>query len=90
MTNRQQQRASSLNAAREAARAAVARHNPSLATVEPTVVERPARNAPHATPPAYVFTFASEVHTPEGYTMPLVARITVDAQQHVVKTVLSK
>lgn len=38
----------------------------------------------------YTFTFAREEHTPEGYTIPHVARITVDANQQVVKAVVSK
>src|SRR5512147_3170346 len=33
----------------------------------------------------YTFTFAGQVHTPEGYTMPRVARVTVDANRRVVK-----
>jgi hypothetical protein len=39
---------------------------------------------------AYTFTFRAETHTPDGHTTPCVARVTVDAQQRVVKTTLSK
>jgi hypothetical protein len=76
---------------------------PELASVEPTVAPR-GRHAPGAedlrrlgaaTPRAqpngeYTFTFAGQVRTSEGYTMPRVARVTVDANQHVVKATTSK
>ena len=38
----------------------------------------------------YTFTFHAEAHTPDGHTTPCVARVTVDGQQRVVKTTLSK
>jgi hypothetical protein len=38
----------------------------------------------------YTFTFAGQIRTPEGYTMPRVARVTVDARQRVVKATTSK
>ena len=38
----------------------------------------------------YTFTFAGQVRTPEGYTMPRVARVTVDANRRVVKATTSK
>ena len=38
----------------------------------------------------YIFTFRAEAHTPDGHTTPCVARVTVDSQQRVVKTTLSK
>lgn len=92
-----------LAAAREVARALVARLWPELAGVEPTVAPR-RRHAPDAadlrrlgaaTPGAlpngeYTFTFAGQVRTPDGYTMPRVARVTVDANQQVVKATTSK
>jgi hypothetical protein len=92
-----------LAAAREVARALVARLWPELAGIEPTVAPR-GRHAPGAedlrrlgaaapgAPPngEYTFTFAGQVRTPEGYTMPRVARVTVDANQQVVKATTSK
>jgi hypothetical protein len=100
----------SVAAAREVARAVVARQWPELAGVEPTMAPR-GRHAPNAddlrrlgaespsalnggaTPPThaeYTFTFAGQVRTPEGYTMPRVARVTVDDKQRVVKATTSK
>ena len=38
----------------------------------------------------YTFTFRAETHTSDGHATPCVARVTVDAQQRVVKTTLSK
>jgi hypothetical protein len=38
----------------------------------------------------YTFTFAGQTRTPEGYLMPRVARVTVDAQRRVVKAIASK
>ena len=92
-----------LAAAREVASALVARLWPELAGVEPTVAPRE-RHTPGAedlsrlgaatpgVPPngEYTFTFAGQVRTSEGYTMPRVARVTVDANQHVVKATTSK
>src|SRR5262245_36695276 len=87
-----------LAAAREVARALVARTWPELAGVEPTVAPR-VRHTPGsedlrqlgAAPNGeYTFTFAGQVRTSEGYTMPRVARVTVDANQHVVKATTSK
>jgi hypothetical protein len=49
-----------------------------------------ARRSDGAVPAEYTFTFASHVHTPDGYTMPRVARVTVDAQRRVVKATTSK
>jgi hypothetical protein len=53
-----------------------------------------APGAPYASaaPPngEYTFTFAGQVRTPEGYTMPRIARVTVDANQQVVKATTSK
>jgi hypothetical protein len=45
-----------------------------------------------AAPPngEYTFTFAGQVRTPEGYILPRVARVTVDANQQVVKATTSK
>jgi hypothetical protein len=94
-----------LAAAREAARALVARRWPELADVEPTVTMRPqamlgeddlrrlgAPGAPGAAPLSaeYTFTFAGQVRAADGSTLPRVARITVDAQQRVVKATTSK
>ncbi|MFL5800818.1 MAG: hypothetical protein ACJ8CR_03675 [Roseiflexaceae bacterium] len=92
-----------LAAAREVARAVVARQWPELADVEPTVAPR-GRHTPGAddmlrlgtaastAPPSgeYTFTFTGQVSTPEGYIMPRVARVTVDRQQRVVKATTSK
>jgi hypothetical protein len=98
-------------AAREVARAEVARHWPELAAVEPTVTRRErlvgatrpdrvgagaAGPAPAARQPGvpaaaeYTFTFTSHIHTADGYLMPRVARVTVDAEQRVVKATTSK
>jgi hypothetical protein len=38
----------------------------------------------------YTFTFAGHTHTPDGYVMPRIARITIDAQRRVVKATTSK
>jgi hypothetical protein len=38
----------------------------------------------------YTFTFAGQVRTSDGYTMPRIARVTVDANQQVVKATTSK
>jgi hypothetical protein len=38
----------------------------------------------------YTFTFAGHTHTPDGYVMPRIARITVDAQRRVIKATTSK
>ena len=93
-------------AARDVARAEVARRWPELAGVEPTVTPRSqcvpsapeleragaAGPAPLATPAGaeYTFTFAGHTHTPDGYTMPRIARVTVDSQRRVVKATTSK
>jgi len=92
-----------LAAAREVARAVVARQWPELADVEPTVTPRERRtpdaddmrrlgSAVSTAPPSgeYTFTFTGQMRTPEGYTMPRVARVTVDAQRRVIKTTTSK
>ena len=90
-------------AARAIARAEVARHWPDLADIEPTVAQRQ-RYVPDAaelgrlgavpatgsSPAEYTFTFAGQARTPEGYLMPRVARVTVDAQRRVVKAIASK
>lgn len=93
-------------AARAVAQREVAKHYPELAGVEPTVTPRrhtpPGKvlarvglkrsqivfRAEHAD--EYTFTFRAETHTPDGHATPCVARVTVDAQQRVVKTTLSK
>ena len=93
-------------AARAIAQAEVARHWPELADIEPTVAPRKryvpdaaelgrlgaAGAAPVAALAAaeYTFTFAGQARTPEGYLMPRVARVTVDAQRRVVKAIASK
>ncbi|MEO7911652.1 MAG: hypothetical protein ABIV47_18560 [Roseiflexaceae bacterium] len=93
-------------AARAIAQAEVARHWPELADIEPTVAPRQcyvpdaaelgrlgtAGTAPAIAPSAaeYTFTFAGQARTPEGYLMPRVARVTVDAQRRVVKAIASK
>ncbi|HJZ45844.1 MAG TPA: hypothetical protein VKE41_01720 [Roseiflexaceae bacterium] len=92
-------------AARAIARAEVARRWPELADVEPTVAPRQqhlpdetelgrlgaAGSAPPAAPGGeYTFTFAGQTRTPEGYLMPRVARVIVDAQRRVVKATTSK
>jgi hypothetical protein len=92
-----------LAAAQEVARALVARLWPELAGIEPTVAPRErctpgaedlrrlGAPAPGALPNGeYTFTFAGQVRTSEGYTMPRVARVTVDANQQVVKATTSK
>jgi hypothetical protein len=93
-------------AARAIAQAEVARHWPELADIEPTVAPRQrcmpdaaelgrmgaAGPAPAAASGVaeYTFTFAGQARTPEGYLMPRVARVTVDAQRRVVKVIASK
>jgi hypothetical protein len=93
-------------AARAIAQAEVARHWPELAEIEPTVAPRQryvpdaaelgrlgaAGATPIAAPsaPEYTFTYAGQSRTPEGYLMPCVARVTVDAQRRVVKVITSK
>jgi hypothetical protein len=48
--------------------------------------------APQGAPdaPEYTFTFAGHTHTPDGYVMPRIARITVDSERRVVKATTSK
>jgi hypothetical protein len=93
-------------AARAIARAEVARHWPELADIEPTVAPRQrylpdaaelsrlgaAGPTPAAAPAVaeYTFTFAGQARTPEGFLMPRIARVTVDAQRRVIKAVASK
>ncbi len=93
-------------AARAIAQAEVARHWPELADIEPTVAPRQrcvpdsaelvrlgaADTATVTTNGVaeYTFTFAGQARTPEGYLMPRVARVTVDAQRRVVKAIASK
>jgi hypothetical protein len=105
MSKKPQREPKDLSEARAVAREVVRKHWPELANVEPVVSER-AHDAPHPSDikrlgvqtsaarrsPAteYTFTFATEVRTPEGFIMPRVARITVDSQRRVVKTVMSK
>lgn len=92
-----------LAAARAVAREVVAKQWPELADVEPIVSKRvhgqPSaaprqgirQSATKATPETlYTFTFATDIRTPEGYTMPRVARVTVDSRQRVVKAITSK
>ena len=92
-----------LAAAQKVASALVARLWPELAGIVPTVSPReqhaPAAEdlrrlgaaAPGAPPNGeYTFTYAGQVRTSEGYTMPRVARVTVDANQQVVKATTSK
>jgi len=93
-------------AARAIAQAEVARHWPELADIEPTVAPRQrcvpdsaelvrlgaadtTASAAHSAT-EYTFTFAGQARTPEGYLMPRVARVTVDAQRRVVKAIASK
>ena len=93
-------------AARAIAKAEVARHWPELADIEPTVAPRQrympdaaelgrlgAAGPAHVSASnvaEYTFTFAGQARTPEGYLMPRVARVTVDAQRRVVKVIASK
>jgi hypothetical protein len=93
-------------AARAIAQAEVARHWPELADIEPTVAQRQryvpdaaelsqlgavtSAPAPALAPAEYTFTFAGQARTPEGYLMPRIARVTVDAQRRVVKAIASK
>ena len=105
MPKRKQAKTDPMAAAREVARSVVARQWPELAEVEPTVTPR-RRHLPSeeelgrigaaagpAAPPQvdeYTFTFAGQVRTAEGYTMPRVARVTVDSRRRVVKATTSK
>lgn len=96
----------SLTAARRAAYRFVANHWPDLADVEPHVVQRvhfqpdPALLAELGLDPdtlpavpkddCYIFTFSGTMHTPEGFSVPRVASVTVDAQQRVLRSTVSK
>lgn len=92
-------------AAREVARQVVHERFPDLDGVEPEVSLRTPHTwspedahrlgvtyVPVHTPSTleYIFTFARELRTPEGYAMPRIARVTVDAKQRVVKAIHSK
>ena len=106
MTKPDQSKQDPVLAARAIAQAEVARHWPELAEIEPTVAPRQrylpdaaelgrlgtAGPATAAAPNAveYTFTFAGQARTPEGYLMPRIARVTVDAQRRVVKAIASK
>lgn len=99
MSKRKRSAADPLARAREAARAEVARRWPELAGIEPSVTQRVrAEGAGSAGPaplaeadgPEYTFTFAGHTHTPDGYTMPRIARVTIDARRRVVKATASK
>jgi hypothetical protein len=106
MTKSDQSKQDPVVAARAIAQAEVARHWPELADIEPTVAPRKrylpdaaelgrlgaAGTAPVTAPAAaeYTFTFAGQARTPEGYLMPCVARVTVDAQRRVIKAIVSK
>ena len=106
MAKRDQAKQDPVVAARAIAQAEVARRWPELADVEPTVSPRQnclpeaaelgrlgaAGPAPIAAPGAdgYTFTFAGQIHTSDGYLIPRVARVIVDAQRRVVKVIASK
>ena len=106
MTKRDQAKQDPVAAACAIARAEVARRWPELANIEPTVAPRQrclpdaaelirlgAAGVAPAAPAAageYTFTFSGQIRTPEGYLMPRVARVVVDAQRRVVKAVASK
>jgi hypothetical protein len=112
MSKRKQSKSDPMSAAREVARAEVARRWPELADVEPTVKPRQqhtpeavgsgrlgsAAGPAPARPPAkeaaeqaeYTFTFAGHMHTPDGYLLPRIARVTVGADRRVVKATTSK
>ena len=107
MSKRNRAPADPITAARDVARAEVARRWPELAGVEPTMTPRPqcaparpeaervgAAVAPAAAPSLdaaqYTFTFAGHTHTPDGYVMPRIARVTVDSHRRVVKAITSK
>ena len=106
MAKREQAKQDPVVAARAIAQAEVARRWPELADVEPTVAPRQnclpevaelsrlgaVGPAPSAAPGGggYTFTFAGHIHTSDGYVMPRVARVTVDAQRRVVKVIASK
>lgn len=91
-----------LAAARETARRVVREHFPDLSGVEPQITEHtstplhPGDALRLGTLPrtnvttAYTFIFTRELHTADGFSIPRIARITVDTQQQVVKAVLSK
>lgn len=91
-----------LSAARETARRVVREQFPDLSGVEPQIAEHtstplhpgdalrlgtlPRTNATTA----YTFIFTRELHTADGFSIPRIARVTIDSQQHVLKVVLSK
>ncbi len=96
---------SALTAARRVARSFVATHWPELAAVKPTVrarqhylpdpelLQRLGLEASEVVlrrlGVEYTFTFASEAQTVDGHVRPQVAAVTVDAEQQVVKTMVS-
>jgi hypothetical protein len=105
MAKRTRKSSDPIAAARDVARAEVARRWPELAEIEPTVAQRArhlpapvelerlgAAAGPAPTPDSaeYTFTFAGHTHTPDGYVAPRIARVTVDAQRRVVKATTSK
>ena len=106
MAKRTRDRKDPIAAARAVARAEVARLWPELAEIEPTMTLRTqhlptpielerlgatAGPAPAAQDDAeYTFTFAGHTHTPDGYVMPRIARVTVDSHRRVVKATASK
>jgi hypothetical protein len=93
-------------AARAVARAEVAKLWPELSGIEPTMTRRAqhlptpvelerlgAAAGPAPAPQGdaeYTFTFAGHTHTPDGYLMPRIARVTVDSHRRVVKATASK
>lgn len=94
-----------LTEARKIATDVVKRQFPEFANVEPLVSERRQRatippelrrlgvqsSAVRVAPiTEYTFTFATEIRTPDGYTMPRVARVTVDSNRRVLKSIVSK
>lgn len=90
-----------LSAARAVAQGFVRECFPDMQGIEPRVSARtcqptratntrPSPVAPAERAAGYVFTFSREVRTAEGYTLSRVARVTVDANQHVVKAIMSK
>ena len=106
MAKRTRARVDPVVAARDVAQAEVARRWPDLVGVEPTVsqrarcmpapaeLERIGTAGPAPLPTSdmaeYTFTFAGHAHTPDGYTMPRIVRVTVDARRRVVKATTSK
>ena len=99
-----QEQSNSIAAARAVASQVVREQFPEFVGVEPQLAERMNTPLHHAdaqrlgtngilqvaTATEYTFIFSRELRTADGFSIPRIARITVDTHQHVVKAVMSK